>query len=373
MQTRIPPNAGASSRRGGQSGSPRSSSPRASKKVKSKGISNRTLGLVAGLLCFLVVVLLVLRLTVLKKDRKGGADVQLATTTSPSETGEADPIPESGGDDEKPQPEIPVVAATRGNTRPNTDAFPELKIRSKELQGNPKETAFYFTISSDGRCMVGDLDIIGKELEHSPESKLLLTVEPLQPTDDGPYVSKEITIARIAGGVRIPLLLSRGEGLRHMALYVCKDSTGEGRCRDKSVVDLNKVYQTYYPLNGGKPVGENYRATDKIYFFQYLLLDGDSLVAFDTEATVKESKQLEGYLVERTRKSSEAKEVVSRVSQMNDTINSVPVTFTGSYIHLDLPRLDQSICAAAGPKPLPEEMVRATPRDVAPDDPLAKP
>ena len=49
------------------------------------------------------------------------------------------------------------------------------------------------------------------------------------------------------------------------------------------------------------------------------------MVAFDTEATVKESKQLEGYLVERTRKSSEAKEVVSRVSQMNDTHPTVAV------------------------------------------------
>lgn len=370
MQTRIPPNAGAPSRRGGKGG-PRSNSPRASKKVKSKGISNRTLGLIAGTLCFLVLVLVVLRVAVLKKERKDGPGTDLALvvpkdeTPEPAETAQPDDQADGGR----------RQAIVDGATPPkqvSVDAYPELKIRSKQLQGNPKDTAFYFTISSDARCMVGDLDIIGKELEHSPESKLLLTIEPLQPSDDGPYVAKEITIAKIAGGVRIPLLLPRSDGLRHMALYVCKDSTGEGRCRDKSVGDLNKVYQAYYPLNGGKPVSQNYRATDKIYFFQYLLLDGDSLVAFDTEATVKASDKLEGYLVERTRKSSEAREVVGRVSKMNDTINSVPVTFTGSYIHLDLPRLDQSICAAAGPQPLPEEMVRG-PRDVAPDDPLAKP
>ncbi len=367
MQTRIPPNAGASPRRGAKGSMP---SPRSSKKVKSKGISNRTLGLIAGVLCLMVLVLVVLRVTVLKKDRKDNSPTQLASITPdteiPSETvtKRSTPEPEQSGG--SVQPDIP-------RPQPNTDAFPELKIRSKTLQGNPKETAFYFTISSDARCMVGDLDIIGKELEHSPDAKLLMTIEPLQPNDDGPYISKEITIAKIAGGVRIPLLLPRADGLRHMALYVCKDSTGDGRCRDKAVGDLNKVYQAYYPLNGGKPVADSYRATDKIYFFQYLLLDGDSVVAFDTEATVKESKKLEDYLVERTRKTSEARDVVARVSKMNDTINSVPVAFTGSYIHLDLPRLDQSVCAAAGPQPLPEEMVRATPRDVAPDDPLAKP
>ena len=370
MQTRIPPNAGASARRGGKGGAPRSNSPRASKKVKSKGISNRTLGLIAGTLCFLVLVLVVLRVTVLKKDRKDSPGPELALVTPVSETPE--PAETKRPDDDATSGTTAIIDTGEAPKPVNVDAFPELKIRSKQLQGNPKDTAFYFTISSDARCMVGDLDIIGKELEHSPESKLLLTIEPLQPTDDGPYVSKEITIAKIAGGVRIPLLLPRSDGLRHMALYVCKDSTGEGRCRDKSVGDLNKVYQAYYPLNGGKPVSDSYRATDKIYFFQYLLLDGDSLVAFDTEATVKESEKLESYLVERTRKTSEAREVVGRVSKMNDTINSVPVAFTGSYIHLDLPRLDQSICAAAGPQPLPEEMVRG-PRDVAPDDPLAKP
>lgn len=324
-------------------------------------VSNRTLAIIAVLLGVVCTLLVTLRFML--DTKRQGTDVATTQVETPGD-GESP----AGTDGDRPAPTPSVVAGQSADPstasplssvapvqQPNIESEPELKVVTKQLPGNDQGVMFHLTLTSDSRCMIGDVDVIRQELGHSPDSKLIVSIESLFPqTDPSPPVTREIALDRILTGARLSLFVPRSADVRHLGFFICKDSTGEGRCANKEIVDLNSVFQTYFPVGTiAKPL-TNYKASDKVYFFQYLMLDGDTLHSFDTETTVRRPALLERFLVGKLDSAVAARSVVERVSFLNKVIRSIPLTISGSYILLDLPHIDPAACRVAGPKMSPE-------------------
>ena len=333
---------------------------------KPSGMSDATLVLVAG-----AMVVVVCGLGILRFGHKGSVGTVTDTSSiegsrSDAQSGTGSELP-SGGVEKLPQAGVGQTTSAGGavggaNTPPGTaniEPYPEIKARTMELRANEFGYPFHFTLSSDGRCEVGDLDIIGKEMAHSPGAKLLFTIEPLMTGDLESPVIKEIGVDKVTGGSVINLAIPAGKGVRHLGLFICKDSSNDNSCRNKSVVDLNKVYNTYYPMNGSKPPSDDYLASDKIYFFQYLMVQDGQLVVFDPKGTVTAGNDFEMFLRDRLGSPIQARTVANRVTKLNDIILSAPVSFAGQFVRLNLPHLDKAICREVGPKPLSPEQLSA--------------
>ena len=223
------------------------------------------------------------------------------------------------------------------------DAPKEINARALKLSRAKDGFNLLFTVYSQRRCMIGDFDIVRKELTRSPESKLLLTLEPLLPTDDLPPQSKEISLAGIESGMRFSMAIPERAEPTHFALYICKVSDGSSTCGDKSVEDLNLVMENY-----DFPGAASEKPKDKIYYFQYFLLDANSLTSFKNEIELETYGKMKRYLTTRLNNTFAAQEVSDRVKQLNWTIRSESAKFERNRILLNLPRADSGKCQEEG-------------------------
>lgn len=207
---------------------------------------------------------------------------------------------------------------------------------------------------STSRCMIGDLDIISAEMKAHPGAELLLSVEPVTTSFSRfqPIVQKT-SVGKLRGGSTLTFLLPPSPQPVHLALFICKDSDGSGRCQSKEVKDLNQVIDPYF---GKNPPNAKNPPSDKIFFFHYFLLEGSSLTSFDSELENKAYDRLSEYILSRTQNGLQATEVASRVKFLNDKIRSANVDFSRNRVVIDLPRDDQGKCSGSS-VPVPPDLL----------------
>lgn len=260
------------------------------------------------------------------------------------------------------EPAVEVV------NRPPQESSPEiaysaeevhLGIKKKVLPQEVQGRMLHFAVTSEKRCMMGDIDIIKKDLEHSPQPKLLLTLESLLPGDTAfAPVVHEISIDRLTGGYDVSFLIPEASSTYHLGLFVCSDSLGQGRCfvKDKQVEDLNDVLNRYlaleqkqkYQKDRSLPVDrETIEAEDRIYFFNYLLISGNQLSVLDNSAPKSAYEDLKKYLSAAGEPVGVLLDVPQQVEKLNTALRSMPVAVDGLEMKLNFPVFDIYECGAA--------------------------
>lgn len=220
-------------------------------------------------------------------------------------------------------------------------------LRKVSLVNGKKGRVISVSTGSSGRCMVGDLDIISKELDYSRNRRLILSIEPLfkGKASFSPR-AKRITEAQIARGQSFTFTFPYSEEPWHAAIYLCKDSSVEGLCSGKEIHDVNGVYNHYRKILTKGILGPMEEPSDKIYFFQYVLIQGDTITAFDNQSLVENNRAFEHQLRPILSSAVQANSVAKRVYSLTNRIRSASISTAdnSSRLRLDLPHLERGAC-----------------------------
>jgi len=259
-----------------------------------------------------------------------------------AETGAAPALPKSG------QSFIDLTVAQQppeSGVYPVADAPETLGAQHTTLPAGGQSLVFRVLLISEGRCMEGDLDIIRQEMKDSPEAKLLITLEPVLPGDAGvdsfAPQAQEIALSSLQAGTAFSFPLSPSASTRHLGLFICKDTQGKNRCAGKQVVDLAGRSGLGQPVAGGDKA-------DKIYFFEYFMLQDNGITAFDNEKLLRAGADLERYLANRSGQQDEARKVAASVHRINSAVRSISARLSPDTILVNLPRYERGVCMKEG-------------------------
>jgi hypothetical protein len=212
-----------------------------------------------------------------------------------------------------------------------------------------------FKLSDDGTlrvsmesrkwCTLGDLDVIALDGKASENPKFLLTVEPLNPEDAGfqPMV-RSLTSNDFQKGFRTTFKLPHLNKTMQAGLFLCKDSGNQGRCNTdaKEAIDINRMLSND---SEGMKKNNHFRSPDRIYFFQYLYLEGDhSVRAFQNpdvpdvsfDAVSARLKTASG----NAKDEDMLQNALGRAKRFQQTLRSLPLEQGGGYARIVLPMMD---------------------------------
>ncbi len=210
---------------------------------------------------------------------------------------------------------------------------PEIGARTRELAQNGTAVSLPIKFENMKRCMIGDYDIISREISQDRTAKLLLSVEPLLVSElSAPPVVQQAALSDLRDGQSRLFLLAPSTRPVLMGLYICKDSNNEGRCGGKQVVDVAQP-------STGKPA-------DKIYFFAPFVLEQNKFTAFQSRMQDSGYEQMSAYLAERLGATAEARAGTAKVKNILTTVRPATVRTPGSSIVVDLPVLSRALCGS---------------------------
>lgn len=218
-------------------------------------------------------------------------------------------------------------------------------IKKSGLSNQGTMSRVLFSLVPKPVCFMGDLDVMRMELSRSDRKDLVISIESLNPRDQRfrPR-AKVVKLEDLAKGLRYPIILPRATEPRALGLFICKDSSGTRECGSKEALASNRILGTYF--NPRKPLAKSYRATDKIYFFQFFVQEDAEIGMLTLNGLPPRLYQTltEYLLLKQPKGSAPVTEIVSRVASLNRTIASMPAYPRSKEIELYLPRLDRKTC-----------------------------
>lgn len=212
---------------------------------------------------------------------------------------------------------------------------------------------------TEPRCFFGDRDAIGLELirSESPETELLLTIEPLP---KAPEV-KKTAVAFIKGaakdlekGYDLTLSVPRATHNEILGLYICKDSKKEGSCRNKELRTIPAILNQYDSIQG--VLSPDFVATDKIYFFKPLVFESSGVRYPSAAMSSQRYAQLEQFINHEFGLNEGSKNAIEKIIEIGNTLQSRPLQMVDQKLVIRLPGYAPTRCRGAGtPAPTLEE------------------
>ena len=203
-------------------------------------------------------------------------------------------------------------------------------------------------------CVWGDYDAIRMELNKSSKKKLLVSLEPLIGVTGDKGEAKGIQTREISGvdfakGFLTKFDAPAGDKPSVMALYICKDSAGDGKCSGKPSTPLDTVLRQHLHTTGkntkpdklneptlkGEPV-------DRIYYFAPVFYNKGKIQTLKSGADPKVFPVLQGELDAAGVKDS--KSLVDVASAKNTALRSIQPEVSSDAISINLPRLNSGSC-----------------------------
>ncbi|NDE17002.1 hypothetical protein EBZ80_18940 [bacterium] len=200
-------------------------------------------------------------------------------------------------------------------------------------------------IIAQPRCGAGDYEAIEGDFERNRFGALLVTLESVK-ADGSPvvYDSKSVSLGSVYSGTTLQLAAPDRSGPVPASLYVCTDS-GAKNCSSKTVVAIGSLLLTRYNTTDSPPDG-----TPKIYYQNYVELGEDGVgVSSDIDPR---AEGFDGQFADYGRKlaavSGESPDrAFQKFAEHGRVLYSESLKAEdGGVIVVNLPRDDQSMCAA---------------------------
>lgn len=183
-------------------------------------------------------------------------------------------------------------------------------------------------------CDHGDLDFILQDMGFIGVHSLLVTAEPLLDTDWNP-LRGQVSQSSLDRGTEVNFTFPYSEEPQHFGVFLCSDKAGTGSCKNKPQADFSRT-----------KLGQN--TDDQVFFFTYLLLQGDKAHFFANTANEMQIRRLTHHLRKDV---GVAKEDIDRIDReiraltISDNLRTGRVLVEGPRVRLVLPRLgDASKC-----------------------------
>ena len=220
---------------------------------------------------------------------------------------------------------------------------------------------FNAKVSSESRCMFGDLDAIMLDMRRNAgKSSLQLSLEPLQSKSYSIIVgtppSKRGTGTEIGTfSVSVP----NQEKPVVMGLFLCSvdiDSTYTQACRNQQLVSINHILRPHHVdvrkaigadgvLRKAPPVQKRPSAAgNKSYFFRTVILEQGKLLVPTAEMNEDTYKALASYLKSKGADVSNYEQLLADIKNFGETLGSIPLKTGSDFVELILPYYDQKKC-----------------------------
>lgn len=238
------------------------------------------------------------------------------------------------------------------------DAPEELHAMAYKLPSDQGFINVPLYFRSTRRCMWGDMDLLFSEFKKDSSAPIIVSLEPLNGNRQGfgQKYFKKISPSELDGGRNITLRIPESDRPRHLGLFICRDASGTQSCLGKDMTDLGDLLDKH--LFGDPPKGEY------IFFFQYLLLDNNTLTAINPGGlenpggTDSGYQSMNSYLSRRTNDSLASGSAGETARRINSVVKSLPVVLDPPFVRVDLPRNDRGICAQEQPPMSLDEAAR---------------
>ncbi|MCB0323819.1 MAG: hypothetical protein KDD69_09610 [Bdellovibrionales bacterium] len=231
-----------------------------------------------------------------------------------------------------------------------TEAPESIGAKWAMLEPQAGKAALQVQFTNKARCMEGDADIIREELRQSPHPNLILTFESLG-TGAGSFERQvhHLAATDVVAGRSFTFTVPLGDVARHAGLFLCLDTAEEGSCLSKPVTDLAAVSLRNLKRARRRPSEPDPGAPrDKTYYFQYLFLDTEQVLSFNSLMDEGAYPELATFLTTRAVHTALARDVAEYTRRVNGTLRSLPVQLTRRAVVINLPRYDRAKCEEKG-------------------------
>ena len=183
------------------------------------------------------------------------------------------------------------------------------------------------SVKVDETCRGGDLDALMQDMQPGEKDGVLLTIEPLGKSDAFKPIVKHVSAAELQSGFDASIKVPRTRGVIQAGIFICRDATGTGRCRNKPAAAIDAIL-----------AGHQGPKSDKNYYFQYLLIEpGQATVLDNTRMNARQYKRLKTYL--RVRGAADG-DAVDQARALNNALGSLPLTLQNHEMQISMPRMD---------------------------------
>ena len=211
-------------------------------------------------------------------------------------------------------------------------------------KSEPASLSIGFNIHARERCSFGDMEALIFDLMASgPETKVLLSLEPLDDKSLSPAVADITNPGKISpGGVSTAISVPLSDQPHVYGLYLCKDAKGENRCSGKEVMQFQEMIN---PYRKGNKLDKNYRASDKVYFFQFLVVSEGKVYYPHKYLGDPDYTKLENELTALGFKNKQLPTIIKRIREVNDVLGSMKLLALPDALQIDLPKFAKERCS----------------------------
>ena len=195
-------------------------------------------------------------------------------------------------------------------------------------------------------CFFGDLDLIRAELSWAGASEIIVSIEPL---DDSKVSTgsaavlplESINMTKGFAKLKVPEVTKPTV----MGLYICKDSSKTGSCRNKVVTSPLELLNRYSPTSDPSQLKD---FPDRVYYFHRVVVSPDSLSSSSAPLDKKGYEQTVAMI--RAEGSQGAPDRIAQFSKLQFTLSSAPLRQSGDTLQPLLPISDFKNCGSKGTK-----------------------
>lgn len=186
-----------------------------------------------------------------------------------------------------------------------------------------EQAALKITIRPVAQCGFGSMEAINFDLMGSRSgTRMLLSLEPLLSfSDPAQAVTKDIssTPGLHKKGFHTDLFVPDLKEPTILGIFVCKDSSNKALCGHRELKSIRQILETYQK---GRTFPKGFRASDKIYYFNYLVFaDGQVYVPNAGRSKEKES-ELRQFLVSLGFEEKTLDSILTRAKEISNTLGS---------------------------------------------------
>lgn len=201
------------------------------------------------------------------------------------------------------------------------------------LQSTRYGTMVPVSISFQKLCGGIDRQKIQRDSERSGTTSLLLTIEQFAGARSAkPLVAQRIPIERVLAGATFNLTVPNSKKKRHLGLFVCSDPSLAGSCKGKKAGTQK---------SGNKSGG-------LLYYFGYIVLEGDKLSAPDPALVTELPKHLLRAWVrneESLPDNALPVQVLELIRSVDDRIRPLPLDLSKPIVQIEFADCDTSAAA----------------------------
>lgn len=215
------------------------------------------------------------------------------------------------------------------------------------------ERVFQIDLQPLARCSFGDYDVILNDLQHAQgKLGLQLTMEQLSGDTKRVFYGEpreKKTADSNVGTYEVTIPSADLSGMYGIFLCsVTEEEAGRVPCSQQPLLSFDAMFGPYKVdssgLNGGaassKPFQAPSNASAKLYFAQFVAVNGRSLAIFLDSPSTNSTEQLAGFGVAREQVSA----LVDKAKPFSDTLGSLPLTADDQRLQMVVPYFSNKKC-----------------------------